>query len=199
VPTPAATLKPAGQATVYHTSNGSFYHMAETCRNMSGAAAYVLQDAVSNGRRPCRTCAAPEAAIIEEEYVVWVDEQNCFHTADECEFFQGKYTLMTLDEAVQTGKTACMDCGASQYVPFATVSVQPTAEPEPQLTREEQLELAKNVTVYYSNGSRYYHTSGQCQSMQHGSAHTMYEAINTGHEWCAVCRPPKLEELRPEE
>ena len=102
---------------------------------------------------------------------------------------------MTLDEAVQGGKTACMDCGANEYVPMAAATPEPTAEPTPAPTEEELMELAKNVTVYYSNGSRYYHTSGQCQTMKHGSAHTMYEAIQTGHAWCRVCQPPKLEDL----
>ena len=90
-----------------------------------------------------------------------------------------------------------MDCGASEYVYLATVSA-PNPD-EPALTEEELMELAKDVIVFYSNGSRYYHTSGQCQSMKHGSEHTLHEAISTGHQWCKVCQPPKLEELRPAE
>ena len=195
VPTPAATLKPASQATVYHTTNGGWYHMAETCKNMSNAKPFTLQSSVDGGLLNCRTCAAPGKELLEAEYVVWVDEQGCFHTGDECEFFQGKYTLMTLDDAVLAGMTACMDCGANQYVPFTTVTVAPTAEPGTELTEEELMELAKDVTVYYSTGSRYYHTSGQCQTMKHGSPYSMYEALTTNHEWCAVCQPPKLEDL----
>ena len=199
VPTPSVTLKPVAQATAYHTSNGRWYHMAETCTNMSSAVAYTLQSSVDAGLRNCRTCGAPAAELLSAENVVWVDEQNCFHTSDECEFFQGKYTLMTLDDAVQTGMTACMDCGASQYVPLATVTAAPTVQPGDELTEAERMELAKDVIVYYSNGSRYYHTSGQCQTMKHGSEHTLYEAISTGHEWCAVCKPVKLEELQPQQ
>ena len=196
VPTPSVTLKPVSQATVYHTSNGSWYHMAETCTNMSSAVAYTLQSSVDAGLKNCRTCGAPAASMLTAENVVWVDAQNCFHTSDECEFFSGKYTLMTLDDAVQAGKTACMDCGANEYVPLASATVEPTAQPESELSEDEQMELAKNEIVYYSNGSRYYHTSGQCQTMQHGSEHTLYEAITTGHEWCSVCKPVKLEELK---
>lgn len=194
-PTPSATLKPAAEAVVYYTSNGRYYHMAESCKNMSGAAEHTLQQAKDRGLRNCRNCAAPETDILKEEMVVWVDEQNCFHTGDDCGFFNGKYSLMTLDDAVYAGKTACMDCGAAEYVPLATVTAEPTVEPTPALSEEELMELAKDVTVYYSNGSRYYHTSGQCQTMKHGSEHSMYEAIQTGHEWCKVCQPPKLEEL----
>lgn len=195
VPAPTVTLKPAAQATVYHTSNGRFYHMAETCTNMSGAAQYTLQSSVDAGLRPCGACSAPGADVMQKENVVWVDGKDIFHTGDNCEFFQGKYTLMPLNDAVKGGKTACMDCGAAQYVPLAAAAA-PAAEGS-KLSEEELLELAKNETVYYSNGSRYYHTSGQCQTMQHGSPHTMYEAITTGHEWCSVCKPLKLTELQP--
>lgn len=199
VPTPSATLKPAAQAKVYYTSNGRFYHMAETCKNMSGAVEHTLQEALNRKMSNCRNCNAPLAEIAKEELVVWVDEQNSFHTGDDCEFFNGSYTLMTLDDAVLANMTACMDCGASEYVPMATVTAEPTVEPAPALSEEELMELAKDVTVYYSNGSRYYHTSGQCQTMKHGSPHTMYEAIETGHEWCNVCQPPKLETLANQE
>ena len=157
------------------------------------------------GLKGCSRCGTPSAELLKAEYVVWVDQNNCFHTSDECEFFQGQYRLLTLEDAVAQGMTACMDCGASQYVsltaapsptPVAQEEQSPEVVPvEGDLTEAQRMEIAKGVTVYYSNGSRYYHTSGQCQTMKHGSEHSMYEAITTGHEWCPVCQPKKLEEL----
>ena len=116
--TPTVALKPAGLATVYHTPTGSWYHMAPVCTNMTGATPYTLESCVSGSKvyKTCRTCSAPKADLVDEN-CLWMDEADRFHTTDECVNFNGRYTLVPRDEALQqNGLKACPNCGAEQYI-----------------------------------------------------------------------------------
>ena len=101
-PTPAPTVKPAGEATVYHSSNGRFYHMASTCKGMSSAEAYTLAESVNAGFKACGTCDAPDEQFVTENIPnIWVDENDVCHTSDECEGFAGQWRLMALADAYE--------------------------------------------------------------------------------------------------
>ena len=116
---PSVTLKPAAAARVYRSSNGKFYHKVELCKGMTGSSPYLLSD-VAGQYKQCNTCQAPSADLIGQP-CLWVDESNICHTTDACARFNGTYTLMVRDEALEKGLVACPDCGANEYLVPNTV------------------------------------------------------------------------------
>lgn len=125
-----ASLMPvsAKEAVVYYTSNGKYYHMASTCKGMSGAKAHTLEEAVARKLNRCRTCGSPDASILKAENPVWTDEAGLFHLTAECEHFTGVWSLMELDEALTGGYVPCEDCDAVAFTEACGRAV-PTAEP----------------------------------------------------------------------
>ena len=111
---PATTLKPAGDAKVYHSSNGKFYHRRSVCQGMTGSKAYKLSEITSKYKR-CKTCDAPDTALVGKA-CLWMDEDGLCHTSDECAKFKGAYTLIERDKALEEGKSGCPDCGADEYL-----------------------------------------------------------------------------------
>ena len=117
---PSVALKPAGEAVVYHSSNGSYYHKVPICRNMTGSDPYTLADMVDSRYRRCNTCEAPETELVGAP-CLWMDEDGLCHTTDDCEGFNGQYTLILRDDALAQGLAACPDCGAEEYLVPNTV------------------------------------------------------------------------------
>lgn len=180
--TPAPGYKSAGEAIVYHTSNGRSYHVAERCGSMSGAKPYTLAESIADGYGPCGICAVP-APDIQDVPVVWLDAAGTGHVSDECDHFEGQYTLMSIYEACSENVPGCPYCGGEGYI----------AE-----NRARLMDMAKSVTVYYNDGSTYYHTADSCRGMPSADAHTLYDAIEKGLEWCSNCEPVKLDDLDSE-
>lgn len=111
---PAMDLKPAGEAIVYHTSNGGWYHTIDNCSRMTGGKPYALADCVENFKR-CRKCEAPLPELVDE-HCLWMDEESECHTTDDCPGFTGKYTLVIRDDALAAGYVGCVMCGADEYL-----------------------------------------------------------------------------------
>ena len=128
--TPVPTLKPAGAFLVYHTPHGKWYHTEEHCSGMLGASQYTLESAVANGKKTCSVCSAPSSELLEEPYVVWVDENQVYHVSDECADFSGKASLMTPDTAAREGCAPCERCGAAAYSPEALASLSDVSSTE---------------------------------------------------------------------
>lgn len=127
---------PAKEAVVYYTSNGKYYHMATTCKGMSGAKAHTLEEAVARKLNRCKTCGSPDASILKAENPVWTDEAGLFHLTAACEHFTGTWSLMELDEALASGYTPCEGCDAVAFMEACgrsvpTTSAQPAAESAP--------------------------------------------------------------------
>ena len=180
-------LKPAGEAIVYHTSNGRAYHVASTCVGMSGAKPYTLAACVADGFRPCGYCDPPAASLLDED-CAWVDETDICHVSDECEYFEGQFELVALTEAVSRGLEGCPFCGMNDLM---------REYGEKRAAEEAALmELAKSVTVYYNDNSRYYHSADSCVNMPSADAHTLYDALEKGLRRCSRCDPPTLDDLR---
>ncbi len=156
-PTPAPTVKPAGEATVYHSSNGRFYHMASTCKGMSSAEAYTLAESVNAGFKACGTCDAPDERFVTENIPnIWVDENDVCHTSDECEGFAGQWRLMALADAVEQNLAGCSLCGGDAYVnvsaeitpaPTEEATAEPTIEPTEEATAEPTMEPTEEPTA----------------------------------------------------
>lgn len=193
-PTPTAELpegetveaKPAGEFTVYHTANGRWYHTTATCSGMRNAQEYTLAQSVEDGFEPCPNCDAPAAELLEAENVVWVDEDSVYHISDECSAFAGDAALMPLEEAVDAQCVPCAACGANALA---------DGVPETALDEEALLELAREVTVYFYDGSVGYHAESSCYGMSGAPARTLYEAIEMDKPPCSRCNPPTLEDL----
>ena len=111
---PSVTLKPAAQATVYHSTNGQWYHSFNRCSGMTGGGAYTLEECAATLKR-CRACGAADPALIGQP-CLWMDEFKKCHTSDECSAFEGKYTLILRDEALAQGLVGCDKCGGSEYL-----------------------------------------------------------------------------------
>ncbi|MBP3410403.1 MAG: hypothetical protein J6M10_05330 [Clostridia bacterium] len=116
---PTVTLKPAGEAIVYHSSNGKFYHSQEVCNNMTGSDPYPLADCV-DGYKSCNTCDAPDAGLVGQA-CLWKDENNLCHISDECVDFVGSFKLILRDEALAEELQGCATCGGSEYLVPGTV------------------------------------------------------------------------------
>lgn len=124
--TPSATLKPAAQATVYHSIDGKWYHTFNRCSGMTGGGAYTLEECADTHKR-CRACGAPDAALIGQT-CLWMDANKLCHTSDECDVFEGKYTLILRDDALEQALTGCSKCGGSEYlIPNSTLNLETPA------------------------------------------------------------------------
>ena len=130
------TLKPAGLATVYHTKNGKWFHTIENCSGMMGASEYTLEDSAGK-YKSCNTCGAPKKDLIGVD-CLWMDKNKLCHTSDECEAFEGRYSLITLADALEKKYSGCEKCFAHLYL-----AVEEAAAPDST--------TAADGTVYYEN------------------------------------------------
>lgn len=205
-----AQLKKAGEVTVWHTSNGKWYHKASKCGTMSNAGEYTLASAVANGKTACPYChpIGEEWANVNEE-VVFVSTKSVWHAESDCRANTDEWTVMTLSDARNDGAlSACAECGAKQYSGGAatskTAAAQVTATPAPGTTPaptpiEDGLNL-NNVTngdtlVYYSGNTSHYHRRDRCASSTTTvfQPHSLMEALIAGKIACPVCNPPEPE------
>lgn len=218
---PAATVavidpdlmpKPAGEAVVYYNSNGVNYHMASSCKNMGSAHAGTLADAVEKGLRRCKNCLTPDASILDAENVVWIDESGNFHLYDDCAEFNGKWSLMTLSDALAAGNVPCAACQAGLYMaacgealptptpeptPEPTPTPVPTPTPEPvTVTPSAALKPVGEALVYHSSNGGWYHTEPDCSGMSGADLYPLSECYKT-HKRCRKCEAP-LPELMDE-
>ena len=178
------SAKAAGEFTVYHTDGGRYYHTDATCSGMRDADAYTLAESVEDGFDPCPDCDAPAAELLEAEDAVWVDEDSVYHISDECPSFSGEARLMAVEDAEAADCVPCAACGANAL-----------SSQEDALSEDELLEAAKDVTVYFYDGSRAYHAESSCYGMSGAPERTLYEAIEMDKPPCSRCDPPTLEDM----
>ena len=178
------SAKAAGEFTVYHTDGGRYYHTDATCSGMRDAQAYTLAESVEDGFDPCPDCDAPAAELLEAEDAVWVDEDSVYHISDECPSFSGEARLMAVEDAEAADCVPCAACGANAL-----------NSQEDALSEDELLEAAKDVTVYFYDGSRAYHAENTCYGMSGAPERTLYEAIEMDKPPCSRCDPPTLEDM----
>ena len=209
-PTPSPTplpeltveVKPAGEATVYFNDDGKLYHMRSSCKSMSSAAAHTLAEAVEAGKRNCNTCGSPDAAILDEAFTVWADGKDFYHTTDACEKFDGQWRLISLNDAIAGGLTACEACEADIYAlrngtaEAPTPSPEPTPEPTPTPTPAPvairpatALKPVADATVYRSSNGKFYHKVRVCKGMT-GSSPYKFSEVQGKYRRCTTCDAP---------
>lgn len=208
---------PAGEAVVYYTSNGRFYHMAETCKNMSNAKPHTLTEALDKGLRRCNTCQATPVDVLKLINPVWTDESDLFHLNAECESFDGGYGLLELDAALSNGFLPCEICKADRFMaacgrvaptptpaptatpkptpeptaePTPTPTPEPTATPEPvTVTPARGLKPAGEALVYHTTNGGWYHTIPNCSKMRGADLYPLSEAADHLKR-CRKCEAP---------
>ncbi|MEE1199436.1 MAG: hypothetical protein U0L09_02180 [Christensenellales bacterium] len=111
----SVSLKPVAEAEVYHSSNGKYYHTFATCSGMTGGEQFTLEECVNQGYKTCRNCGAPSGELIGVD-CLWQDESGLCHTTDECDGFNGRWTLVPLKDALAEGLKGCPDCGGQEYL-----------------------------------------------------------------------------------
>jgi len=160
---------------------------------MQTAASHTLAEAIADGKKPCDNCTVPEASILEAENVVWTDEAGYIHTKDECEAFDGKYVLMTLEDAYAEGFELCGGCPADMFARYSGV-VRPTATPGPvTVVPSVDLKPVGEVTVYHSSNGSYYHRFNVCKGMSGSSPFTLQSSVDDGFKRCRTCNAPEAE------
>lgn len=197
-PVPDIPVKAAGEATVYYNKEGKLYHMQSSCKSMKSAKAHTLAEAVADGKQKCNTCGSPDGAILEAQDVVWADQNKLFHTSDECEKFEGKWTLISLNDAIEGGYTACPDCQADIFALVNGPTPEPTEEPTPEPTETpapstvspaNTLKPAGDATVYHSSNGKFYHKVPVCKGMTGSSAYKLSD-ITSEYKRCKTCDAP---------
>ena len=207
---PAYVVKPATAATVYYNIGGRAYHISPDAhpREMDSAPAHTLAEAIAAEKDPCQSCQMPGAEVLDIAHIAWVDEANRIHTTDECPSFQGKWKLMSLEDAIAAGCEPCADCRADVYrdaiVPAPTPeptpeptpkpTPEPTPEPTPQvISPAKPLKSVGDMTVYYYDASKAYHVGPNCKGMSNAPSHTLSEGLAAGKRACGNCNPPAAE------
>ena len=100
------------------------------------------------------------------------------------------------------------DITGSKATPAPTLSPQVTPTPVPVVTPlpipeatpivAPEIKPLSEVTVYYFNGSKYYHGKPTCGSMKNAPEHTFAEAVEAGKQKCPWCGVGNAEALNLE-
>ena len=192
-------LQSAGEATVWYTSNGKYYHKGPSCGSMSNAAKHSLKSAVSAGKKACPYCHPVEESWAKEKRpTVFVASDNYWHVRVGCESNTDSCTPMLLDDVRGSYRYApCDACGSRYYVngvpsaaPEATkaseagaTAAPATAEPVP------EIKTAGEVMVWHTSNGKWYHKASKCGSMSNASQHTLASAASKGKTACPYCHP----------
>ncbi len=186
------------EITVWHTSDGTYYHKASKCGTMSNAREYTLAEAVANNKKTCPYCHPAEASLAREDgYVVFAGTDSVWHAAASCAKNTSDYTILTLTDArADHSLTPCDRCGARAYasgsLPAQNTGSNPAATAEP---INDGLNLSDVVNgdtlVYYSGNTSHYHRRNRCASSTTTTfmPHTLMDALLEGKIACPVCSP----------
>lgn len=195
-------IKSAGQARVYYTPGGTYYHLYNNCTGMVNATAHTLAQAKADGKLTCENCGVMSFALLDQnaEYL-WVDSKNVAHTTNDCgAFYKTSYRILPLDSVYQGPYTYCERCGATDCYEYMRQHDSAYNINYSELDVETRLlfQYEKGVTVYYYESSRYYHANPDCQQMYDSECpHTLFEALHAHKKQpCPACDPMREEDAQ---
>ena len=166
--TACPTCLSSGNRTVYATRNGRYYHYSRSCAG-SGAVSGTLGEAVAYGLDPCPYCVSGNSSGNESSTNTYTPGTSgirvyatingrYFHQTATCSGMRNA-SLVTLETALNYGKTACPTCLNSG-----------------------------NRTVYATRNSTTYHYSDSCERLGSGAlAGTLAQARALGLSPCRTC------------
>ncbi len=153
--------------TVYATSKGTYYHSYATCSGMKNATAGTMAEAMAYGKEKCPECwntgssggSLPSTDKTEEgvTYVYATATGKYYHTRKSCSGMKDA-SRVTLEKALEYGKTACPDCAESA-----------------------------SKTVYSKKYGKYYHTKTSCSGSEDMTKRTLEAALLLEQTACPVC------------
>lgn len=157
---------PSAARTVYATKSGKYYHASKSCAG-SGAKSGTLGEAVAYGYDPCPYCVSKTSTsgtAVTTTYksgtsgvkVYATINGKYFHREADCSGMKDA-SLVTLETAMNYGKTGCPECFASA-----------------------------NKTVYAKGSSKYYHYDKSCAGSG-ALAGTLAKARALGMSPCTKC------------
>jgi len=211
-PTTKPTLDPAsipklqdpGEVTVWHTSDGKWYHKASVCGSMSNASEHTLSSAVSKGKTACPYCYPHEEKWAKENRpAVYLSADGYWHTRTGCESNTDEWTIELLDDVrANASLRPCDACGARYYTngvpeipdeaeqPTVTDAVHPTDTPDQTGgATVPKLQAAAEIMVWHTSNGKWYHKNSTCGTMSNASQYTLKNAVSNGKTACPYCNP----------
>ena len=169
--TPCPVCYP-GQVIYYSTSNGKYYHVDQTCSNMTTAKPITKEAAEERGQTPCPVCILHEVQSVTRNglrfitestkdesgiYVYCTDKGTYFHVKGDCSGMRDPKSVGLL-EALRAGKTACPSCAS-----------------------------AASTQVWCTEGGERYHNKSDCSGMRGAYQTTLAEALILKKVRCSTC------------
>ena len=147
-PTPEAysfAVKPAADAIVFfNIGSGKYYHMTNVCGSMKNADTHTFAETAENIHKPCERCTPPDKTLLEETYIVWLDESETAHLSDGCAAFEGQWNIVSAQAANEAGYAGCAACDADRYLEALSNGLDVTLEPyRPAPAEEEEPEVTE--------------------------------------------------------
>ena len=201
VPVTLPEIKNVGQAEVFFTQNGTYYHETENCSGMMNAVSHTLNEAKNADKKICPNCKAVPYSMLESEYYLWVDSKNVVHTTDECEkFYQTRYSVLPFEDIYESNYTYCAVCGGTTCFEYMRQHDAKFNVAYEELNDDQRAlyDYEKTITVYYGENSRNYHANQECTYLYDSKyVHTLYQALHVdGKQRCAICLPLTEDEAK---
>lgn len=167
---PCPACAAAANETVYATKGGKYYHKIATCSGMTNAKSGTLAKALVAGLKQCPVCFASGGGSTTADTgtakytsgtsgikVYATASGKYYHTKSNCSGISGTASQITLETALNYGKSACPVCAASA-----------------------------DRAVYATKGGKYYHYSTSCAGSSAAKG-TLDAALAYGLKPCPNC------------
>lgn len=166
---PCPTCCANAKDTVYVGKGSSYYHKNATCSGITNVKSGSLVKAVMNGYDACPVCYGSSGGTKKSPKkntytsgtsgmkVYTTVSGKYYHTKAKCSKLSGAAVYVTLETALNYGKTGCPVCASSA-----------------------------DRTVYGVSGGRYYHFSASCAGSG-ASAGSLQKALALGLKACPAC------------
>ena len=162
------TCSSSAEKTVYAVKNGKYFHYDKNCGGMSGAISGTMARALAKGYKACPKCvkkSSDNGNKMNGKFVsgtsgkkVYVSSHSrYYHTKSSCSSLSSTYAYVTLEAALNNGRSACPKCSSSA-----------------------------SRKVYATKNGKYYHYSSSCAG-SNASSGKLDAALAAGYKACPKC------------
>ncbi len=192
VPTVTPTPSPAADARLvaWVVGDEKTYHLDKNCTRILGEpTSTTILDATAANLTPCELCANPEQSEQREPEPSPSVEATPTATDEPIPSAQAKAIDPTTAPANApslpgVSPSPSPDPMSAASTPTATPGATPVPTPTATPAPLPSIKPVSDVTVYYMNGSTYYHATANCGGMEGAPAHTLAEGIAAGKKPC---------------